>query len=132
MANRRDVTTAEAVRAWLKIDPGSTAPVVEAHKAAEAHVATRTGSRWSYSDKLDPVTGDVVRDAWGVPVLVWDPDVEPPGDLVLAVMLLAHRYLARRNSPDGLAGLGDGLVGRVPISDRDADRLMGPWLPVIV
>lgn len=132
MANRRNVTTVEAVRTWLKLDAGSSAPVAEAHGAAEAHVARRTASRWSYRDDLDPVTGRVVRDAYGDPVQVWDENIEPPADLVLVVMLLAHRYLARRNSPDGLAGLGEGLVGRVPVSDRDADRLMGPWLPVIV
>lgn len=55
------------------------------------------------------------------------PDGYVPDDLVMAVNLLTARYLARRNSPDGMVGLGDLGPARVPYSDTDVERLLNPW-----
>ena len=125
---RRDVTTLEVVRGWLKIPAtAGTVPVETltlAYRAAEARVHERTRSLWSAPVTRDPLTGRLVR--------VWDPDVEPPEDLVLAVCLLTARHLVRRLTPEGLASMGDGIVGRVPGSDADALALMDPWRPISV
>lgn len=55
-----------------------------------------------------------------------DPVPPPPGDLVEAVLLLTSRYIARRKSPEGLLGMGE-IVTRVPMNDRDYERLIAPW-----
>lgn len=85
------------------------------------------------------VPADVFDDAWGAAErYVTDrvsprPDDEttPPADLVLAVNLLTSRYLARRNSPDGMVGLGDLGTVQVPFADADVKRLLAPYLPVV-
>lgn len=56
---------------------------------------------------------------------------ETPPDLVQAVALMTGRILARRNSPDGLTGMGDLGQFRVPNYDPDIRSLMGPWMPVV-
>ncbi len=50
-----------------------------------------------------------------------------PADLVQAINLLTARYLARRNSPDGMVGMGELGPARVTIADRDVERLIDPW-----
>lgn len=94
------VTTAEQVTAWLgspNLDPNL---ITEAWLAAEAYVRERT---------------------------LWDTTGTPPDSLVQAVDLLSARYLARRNSPDGIVGLGDLGPAQVPFSDIDVERLINPW-----
>jgi hypothetical protein len=53
-------------------------------------------------------------------------------DLRLAAMLRCARYLARRNSPEGLVGFGDLGVVQVAMSDRDIGQLESPYLRVTV
>lgn len=79
-----------------------------AYEAAEAYVAERC--TWSVGAGSDPA----------------------PASLVQAVRLLTSRYLARRNSPDGLAGGGDLGPVRVAAVDRDVDRLIAPWRNVVL
>jgi hypothetical protein len=59
-------------------------------------------------------------------------DVVMTADLVEAVFLRTQRLAARRNSPEGVVGLGgsDGLFtsARVPSGDPDVLRLEGPYL----
>src|SRR5580765_2263351 len=108
-----DVTTDTLVAAWL--GTGFTASderLKSAHKAAEAFIRARC--TWA----PDPAEGDD-----------WPP---APDDLVQAVGFLTARFLARRNSPDGLVGMGDLGVGRVTVSDRDVDRLIAPWRRVVL
>lgn len=94
------ITSLEQVTAWLG-DPKLSADVIaDAWLAAEAYVANRTE---------------------------WDARLTPPADLVQAVDLLTARYLARRNSPDGMVGLGDLGPAQVPYSDADVERLLNPW-----
>lgn len=67
-------------------------------------------------------------DAFGAPVFT--------DDLVLAVHLRAQRYIARRNSPEGvvgLSGLGGDFVGaRVSSYDNDVFALEGPYRTIPV
>lgn len=105
------ITTPERVKVWL----GGTWPegvFSDAYKAAESYVGTRV----RYPTEPDPLTGVV-------------PPV--PDALVLAVNLLTARYLARRNSPNGLVGLGD--LGAVPVpgTDIDVKTLIAPWRVVV-
>jgi hypothetical protein len=97
------ITTVEDVLTWL--GPGYDPAIVqEAYAAAEAYVGKR------------------VR--WAIP-----PDIQAqaPADLVQAVRFQTARYLARRNSPDGMVGLGDLGVARIPVSDQDVQTLINPW-----
>ena len=63
-------------------------------------------------------------------------DPEFTHDLTLAVLLRAQRYVARRNSPEGIVGLsgagGDFVGARIPSQDVDVLYLEGPFrkLPV--
>lgn len=88
----------EDVQAWVGGHPDSD-QVRTAWEAAEAYVAERT--------HVD--------------------EGPSPAALVQAVYLLTARYLARRNSPEGFVGLGDLGPARVPINDRDVERLIDPW-----
>lgn len=94
------ITTLEQVTGWLG-NPNLPADLIaEAWLAGEAYVAGRTHR---------------------------DPALTPPSDLVLAVDLLTARYLARRNSPDGMVGLGDLGPAHVAYTDADVERLLNPW-----
>lgn len=83
---------------------------LEAIAAADAWVDART--RWPETQSD------------GVPL-------EPPSDLVQACRLLASRYLARRNSPDGFVGMGEMGPARITTVDRDVESLIAPWRPVV-
>jgi len=52
-------------------------------------------------------------------------------DLRLAAMLRTARYLARRNSPEGLVGFGEFGVAQVALSDRDVAQLESPYVRVV-
>lgn len=111
MAVQPSITRFEDVHTYL--GGAVKVPVAEAqpaYEAAEAYVAKRC--RWAV-----PGAGES-----------WPP---APADLVQAVKLQTARMLVRRNSPDGLVGMGDLGVGRVPISDRDVDALMRPYRRVV-
>jgi len=54
-----------------------------------------------------------------------------PDDLRLACLLRCARYLARRNSPEGIVGFGDFGPARVTTVDRDVAALEAPYLPVV-
>lgn len=105
------ITSPEAVRDYL--GQGAAAlpdPVfLPAYEAAEAYVTERV----EYP----------TEDADGAPVA-------PPASLVEAVALQTGRYLARRNSPDGLASFGELGSVRLPAEDPDVRRLMHPWLVI--
>jgi len=57
-------------------------------------------------------------------------------DLTLAAMLRAQRYVARRNSPEGVVGMsgagGDFVAARVPSFDADVLHLESPYLRIPV
>lgn len=91
------ITTLEAVVTWVGTKNNETL-VKTAWEAAEAYIGERT-----------------------------EYEGDPPAGLVQAVNLLTARYLARRNSPDGVVGMGDLGPARVPLIDRDVERLMDPW-----
>lgn len=98
--DQRMITTLEQVKAWLgspNLDEGL---IADAWLAAEAYVQERTQYDWL---------------------------LNVPDSLVQAVDLLTARYLARRNSPDGMVGLGDLGPAQVPYSDIDVERLINPW-----
>lgn len=54
-----------------------------------------------------------------------------PGDLAMAVFLMTARYLARRNSPDGMVGMGEFGPARIGALERDAEALLGPYRRVV-
>ena len=99
------LTTAEEVAVALKLPAAtSTDPAfVLMHEAAEGYISERCR---------------------------WDED-NPPASLRQAVVLLVGRYRARRNSPDGLVGMGDLGVMRVPAADRDVAALIAPHRRVV-
>jgi hypothetical protein len=100
------ITDFDAVKTWLGDPVIPDDVIMAAYQAADFYVAGRT----EYP----------TEDPDGLPLDV-------PDDLVLAVNLLTARYLARRNSPDGIVGLGDLGPANVPVIDRDPERLMDPW-----
>lgn len=93
------ITTPGDVSVWLggRVDP---VLLDDAWRAAEAYVQERT---------MNP-----------------DESGLPDENRVMAVNLLTARYLQRRNSPDGIVGMGDLGPARVPFSDIDVERLLNP------
>jgi len=69
-------------------------------------------------------------------LVVCPPDTVPTAqayytdDLRLAVYLRTARWLARRNSPEGLLGFADFGPAQVPVSDADIRDLESPYLIV--
>jgi hypothetical protein len=63
-----------------------------------------------------------------------DEDYTP--DMVLAIHIRAQRYVARRNSPEGVVGLsgagGDFVSARLPSFDADVLHLEGPYRKIPV
>lgn len=59
-----------------------------------------------------------------------DPDV--PGDVVYAVLLWCNRLIARRNSPDGIVGIGEMGVANIGRFDPDVGRLLAPWTAAVL
>lgn len=111
------LTTAEKVAAVLQEEnPATDSAFQTAYAAAERWIARRC--RWQ--------TETVIEDGEEITRPV---DVE---DLVQAVILLTGRYMARRNSPDGLLNMGELGVMRVGAIDRDVQSLTGPYRKVVV
>jgi hypothetical protein len=102
------ITTVGDVKAWL--GPGHDPAIVqEAYDAAESWV----GARVSWYDPDDPTA-------------------DAPESLAQAVCLQTQRLLARRNSPDGLVGMGDLGFARVPVTDADVQSLIAPWRVMVL
>lgn len=109
------LTTAEEVSSVLKAEVTDSAFLM-AHAAAERWVARRC----NWKTETQTVDGADVT----VPV-----EVE---DLVQAITLLTGRYMARRNSPDGLLNMGELGVMRMTTIDRDVQSLVGPHLRIVL
>lgn len=60
------------------------------------------------------------------------PPVTVPDDVYQAALMRASRLYARRASPEGLVGLGELGVARIPPYDRDIDALEAPWRTVVL
>jgi len=102
------VTSSQHVAAVLGVT--STADFEQDYRSAEAVVAKTC--RWPSVD------------AEGMPL-------NPPEDLVQAVVLRTARYLARRNSPTGVVGVGEFGPVRITSVDRDIEELEQPWRMVV-
>lgn len=102
------VTTAGHVFEVLGISTSTHAQ--QAYLAAEGAVAS--ACRWP---AIDP---------YGMPAPV-------PEALVQAVVLRTARYLARRESPTGVLGVGDFGPVRIASVDRDIEELEAPWRRVV-
>lgn len=100
------VTTLEHVAAALGVDK-DLEHVAQAYKAAEGAVASLC--RWP-SDQ---------------------PSIEPPEALIQSVILRTARYLARRDTPTGVLGVGEFGPVRIAAVDRDIEELEGPWRRVV-
>jgi hypothetical protein len=64
-----------------------------------------------------------------------DPEVPTytvPADVYQAALMRSARLYMRRASPEGLVGIGDIGVARVPVYDRDIDALEGPHKMVVL
>jgi hypothetical protein len=61
------------------------------------------------------------RYAFGDPLSVL---ADPPADIVMGTLRLAHRLHLRRRSPDGLVSNGDLGVARVATTDTDIERML--------
>ena len=115
------LTTPGLVASVLTKGDATSPAFLTAYQAAERWIAKRC--RW----KTELVEVD---DGEGGTTEVEQPvDVE---DLVQAVILLTGRYMARRNSPDGLVGMGELGVMRVAAIDRDVQSLIAPNRIVVV
>lgn len=53
-------------------------------------------------------------------------------DVYQAALMRGARLYMRRASPEGIVGLGDLGVARVPSYDRDIDVAESPWLQIVV
>lgn len=108
------ITDQTTVEAWVRTNKvgGSTAPdqFARAYLAAESYVLDRC--EWPGQDN--------------------EPSEAAPGSLVLAVCLMTARFLARRNSPDGVVGFEEIGVMALPGTDRDVERCMAPWRKVVL
>ena len=76
--------------------------------------------------------------AFPIQMVVCPPDTEPTPqayyteDLRLAVYLRTARWLARRNSPEGLLGFAEFGPAQVPVSDADIRDLESPYVIQVV
>lgn len=60
------------------------------------------------------------------------PPLEVPDDVYLAALMRGARLYARRASPEGLVGLGENGIARIPAYDRDIDALEAPWRSMVM
>ena len=100
------VTSLDHVAAVLGVDKAQSY-VVQAYEAAEGAVGSLC--RWQ-SDS---------------------PEISPPQALVQSVILRTARYLARRDTPTGVLGVGEFGPVRIAAVDRDIEELEGPWRRVV-
>jgi len=108
--------TLEGLKSFLGIEPSDTADDVALQESLDAALAAQARAICYPTDGFgDPVFTD---------------------DLVLAVNLRAQRYVARRNSPEGVVGMsgagGDFVAARVPSFDSDVSHLESPYLRIPV
>jgi hypothetical protein len=99
------LVTPEQFKAWANVTNDVDDEAIRVGCAA-ASEAMRTTLRLP----TDPDTGDELLS----------------DDLALAARLRVLRYLSRRNSPDGLVGMGE-VIARVPRVDVDIADLEGPY-----
>lgn len=105
------ITKPDQVRTWVDYKGAVEDTVFQnAWKAAEKYVANRC--TW-------PTVDDDGQ------------ELDAPADLVEAVNLLTGRFLTRRNSPNGLVGLGDLGVATLPSADVDVKALIAPYRRVV-
>lgn len=98
------------VKAWMKLaDDVDDAALTAGMKAAESHMLSQL---------------DLPTDDFGDEVL--------NDDLAQAFLLRVQRYLARRNSPDGLVGFAEFGAARVLSLDPDIERLEGPYKKIVL
>lgn len=102
------VTTSAHVASALGV--ASTVHFEQDYRSAEAAIAK--SCRWPESD----VDGMALN---------------PPEELILAVILRTARYLARRESPSGVIGVGEFGPVRISSIDRDIEDLEGPYRRVV-
>lgn len=115
------LSTAGEVAAVLKKDDAAAPAFLKAYEAAERWVAKRC--TWETVEVQED-------DGEGGTVTVTQPvDVE---DLVQAIILLTGRYMARKNSPDGLVGMGELGVMRISAIDRDVRDLVAKNRKIVV
>lgn len=78
----------------------------------------------TYDDQLTHCLA--VATAWVGDRVVVDPDplVARPADVTEAILLIASRLYARRNTPEGVAGWGDLGVIRIIARDPDVEALL--------
>lgn len=105
------ITNLDDVTAWTETERVAVDVRTAAWQAAEAWIANRC--TWPLLD----TAGNTLP---------------APADLVLAVNILTARLLDRRNSPNGLVGVGDLGATRIPGSDADVSSLIGPYRRVVI
>lgn len=108
--------TADAYKAWARIDAADTADDAAIGQAVDA-AAEAIETRAPRAFTADPDTGDPV------PV---------PSPIVEAGLLLTNRLMSRRNSPDGVVGVSDMGTATILSYDADITQLVSPWTDVVV
>lgn len=81
-------------------------------------------------DTSDDVSIQEAIDAVKIAVVARCPGLQTidcPNDARIAVLLWVNRLLSRRNSPDGVVGVGDLGIATVARADRDILQMLSPW-----
>ena len=110
-----------SVKAYLRI---SNADVLDDELLVTVMYAVEAEQR----ARLEPVTFTVIDP---VP-LPEEPTEGVPSDVYQAALMRCARLYMRRASPEGLVGIGDIGVARVPVYDRDIDALEAPHKMVVL
>jgi hypothetical protein len=107
--------TPEQYKAYARIDSADTtddAAITEAVNASMETIEIRAPVAFALDEFGDPL-----------PV---------PYGVHQAGLLLTNRLMSRRNSPDGIAGVGDMGTAMVRSYDTDIDGLLGAWTESVV
>jgi len=99
------------------------------------HTYTTAGS---YTVTLTDKAASSVLATLALTIALTEPVSEPstvvtvPNDVYLAALQRGARLYARRASPEGLVGLGESGIARIPPYDRDIDALEAPWRAMVL
>lgn len=130
--------TVESLKGYLRIAPTDTLDDELLQQIVNAVELEQQARLISYAF----VTPDTPRPVIDPPPVTPEPwpgpgwsGVDPyfvPDDVYLAALMRGARLYARRASPEGLVGLGESGIARIPPYDRDIDALEAPWRAMVL
>lgn len=101
--------TVEELKEWMDLpaNAGDDATLTQCLTVAQSHMVQRLDA--------DLLTEAAI------------PPAEVPEDVKLALLMRANSLYRRRQTPEGVQGVGDFAVIRVGRTDPDVERLEGPY-----